>query len=209
MIPGVDIRIVCVPQRMDNVRMNAAALEVPNNRIFVDKKLEGVLVNAHRAWSMPTEEPWVLVMQDDIELCKGFPEIAKRIAATLKDCVVSFFPSEFMHPEKFSYVVRSHYIQTTMASGCALMIPSKLIPDLLEYWKFDAPGDDINVQNWAHDRKIKIITTNPVLIQHLGQESVFNPTRSIGRSPLYNPEPNPDINWENDYYTPSTNILRR
>jgi len=48
---------------------------------------------------------------------------------------------------------------------------------------------DANIQFWARDNKVRIITTIPSIVQHLEGESFFNANRNHGGTVFYDPDP--------------------
>ena len=89
--------------------------------------------------------------------------------------------------------------------GLAVIMKKEYIKPCLESWSNEF-GDDVNITRWANANGIPILTTLPSIIQHIGEESFNDPTRIIGRTEFFNPDPK-DENWDDGFVTSWSNVI--
>lgn len=204
----IDVRIFGVPERMSCILENQKRLNVPDDRIFIDERREGCLATARRAWTAPTDRPYTLVLQDDVELCDDFLAVCERMAAAHPDALFSLFPMCFNHWRKGNIPTVSPYISVRDISGQGILMRTDYAAPCIAAWNPKIKGDDVNIQRWAENNDIQKLTTIPCTMQHIGDVSVFDPSRSLGRSPYYRRDMS-DVDWESTFITPWTNIVHR
>ena len=202
--PDISMRIMGVPSRMENILLTKSRFDVPDNLVFIDEKRIGCVENAKRAWLAENDKPFTMVVQDDVEFCDDFFVYANKIAQHYGNAVISFFPYQFIGPNVIARRPKSPYVLSNCVSGVAVMMPTKYVEDCINYWSPEILGDDTNISRWASDNGIKMITTVPSLVQHLGQISVFSPGRSLGRAYCY--RKNPEADFDNDFLNHWSNI---
>lgn len=204
--PDIDIRIMGVPKRIDHVRYLQKRLGIPYENVFIDEERKGCVWNAKRAWLKETDKKYVMVIQDDIELCNDFPYYLNKIVATHPADVISLYCPYFTYRFKFSKDIcrESPYITSPSLSGQALLMKSELVHDCVNSWGKDARGDDASIQFYFYKKGVEsFLTTVPFIIQHVGDKSVHDPARSMGRSEFYDADPS-WVKWDsgiiNDYH---------
>lgn len=206
----IDIRIFGVPERMDCIRKNQNILSLPDESVIIDWNHDGVIPTSKKAWLKTTDKPFVLVLQDDVELCCGFTSYCERIINIHPNEIISLFPTEFNN--KRISTTRLHggspYVLANCVSGPGIIMKTEYVKPCLDSWSRDVRGDDVNIQLWAKRNGIQIITTIPSLIQHIGEVSVFDQSRSLGSTQFFCDDP-ADVDWESEYVTPWTNLVRR
>lgn len=205
----IDIRIMCVPERLDNVKRINEILKVPEEKIFIDTSHAGVIPNAKKAWLAPTDKDYIMVLNDDLIFCNGFLDICNKIIKAVPNSIISLFPMQFQSRETIRSGGKptiSPYVETDILSGVGIIMPTKYVKPCIESWLPDAICDDTSISLWAKKNNIPIITTLPATIQHIGDRSFFNP----GRPPIMTEffEGNPEANWDNPYVTSWTNLIR-
>lgn len=206
--PDVSIRIFGVPSRMENIETNKKRLHVPDECIFIDEDYDGVIPTAKRAWLHPTDKPYVLVLQDDVELCDNFAKYVNAIIKAQPDAIISLFITQLTTPNSLNRVpTDSPYVRVPYVSGQGIIMPTKYVKECIDSWQPNNPGDDTNITKWANDNDIPVITTIPMILQHIGDESVFDPSRTMGRSVFYSKRPR-GVHWDNPYATSYYNIVR-
>ena len=203
----IDVRIFGVPERQDWIDKNREILELPDENIFMDFEHLGCAPTAKRAWLKKTDKPFVMVLSDDAELCKDFLSYCEKVVKAHPKKIISLFPFQFIRPVPGSRLPKeSPYVLTNKLSGCGIIMKTEYVRPCIDSWPPDAKGDDTNIQAWAERHRIKIITTLPALIQHIGDVSVCDPTRSLGRTPYYYEDPS-YMDWDSKYVTSWTNII--
>ena len=204
----IDIRIFGVPERMPCIEKNKLLLDLPGENIFIDERHDGCLKTARRAWSKQTDRPYTLVLQDDVELCDGFIGICETMIKVHPDVIFSLFPMQFIRRVPGSKIPTvSPYIQTKDLTAQGILMKTEYVAPCLASWDDSIPGDDTNIQRWAEKQGIIFITTIPPVLQHIGDVSVYDPSRSPGRSPFYVQRPI-GVNWECGFVTPWSNLVR-
>lgn len=212
-LDNISVRIFGVPSRMDCIRENQRRLKVPDELIFIDENREGCVPTARRAWSYPTDKEFVLVLQDDVELCDDFASVCKRIVKTHPNKIISLFQIHCMSRVAIRgnmKDMRSPYVsmRADRISGQGIIMRTEWVKPCLESWEPEKiKGDDVNIGLWAKANGITALTTIPSTIQHLGQISVFDKSRSIGMTEFYKKSA-AKADWENSYVTASTNLIR-
>ena len=208
-MPEIDIRIFGVPERIENIRHNQELLNVPEDRVVIDHAHTGCFAAAQRAWSIPTTADHVLVLQDDVVLSNGFAEICRIMAETHPDAIIGLYPGQFPRAEHIKGLpLRSPYIATHDLAGPAVLMPSRYIFPCLITWDSKRRGDDVQIQIWAHDNGIRLLTTIPCIVQHIGEQSVFQPGRNLGGTDFFTEDPS-DIDWRSTYISRWRNIAYR
>lgn len=197
--PKVSIRIFGVPERIENIRENQKRLRISDEFIFIDENHEGCVPTAKKAWSYPTDKEFVLVLQDDVELCDNFMHYVNRIVEAQPDSIISLFSFQFARHTAVTRAPRvSPYVSTNLLTAQGIIMRTEWIEECLASWSDSVRGDDVNIANWANDNNIRILTTIPVIVQHVGDKSVFEPARVLGRSEFYNKKPT-EVDWDNQY----------
>lgn len=202
----IDIRIFAVPERKDNVKVLQKALQIPDGNIIWDNNHEGILPTARKVWSLKTDKPFVMVMNDDAEICKDFIKYAEKTISLHPDHVVSLFPWQFRKRKQVrNRARRSPYILTKEVMGLAVIMKKEYIKPCLDYWTDDL-ADDVNITKWATDNGIPILTTLPSIVQHVGDTSTKGEEFEVIRTEFYDPDPK-DENWDDGYVTAWSNVI--
>jgi len=205
---SISVRIFGVPERMDCIKKNQKILSVSDDHIFIDYDHDGVIPTAKRTWSKETDKEFTMVLQDDIDLCDNFLSYCNRIVRAHPNEIIALFPVQFVRRVPESRLPKkSPYISTNTLSGCGVIMRTEYVSPCLNRWTDDnALGDDTNIQRWARENSVGVLTTIPSLIQHIGDVSVFLPGRVIGRTKYFEKDPK-NVDWDNGYVTPWTNII--
>ena len=193
------MRISGVPERRANIEQNQALLSVPNDRVFFDDQHIGVVSIARQVYLYPASASHILVLQDDVELCNGFLDICSRMIKAHPEKIISLFPYQFQKRIKNMKVLMSPYIQTNVLSGCAVIMPSEYAEPCFDSFPPETEQDDTCIFNWARSRRIKVITTIPSTVQHIGDSSIINPNKPVRRTVYYNE--NPEADWDSRLVT--------
>lgn len=192
------------------MRQTQSILSVPEDRIVIDYNHDGCIPTARRAWEIQASEDHVLVLQDDILLCKDFMSYCTRMISAHPDVILSLFPpNQLCFRKNIKRLPRNTpYIQTKELTAQGIVMPSRFISPCLDSWEDFRRGDDTNILFWARQNNITILTTIPTTMQHIGYDSVFNPGRLVPGSDFYDPDPS-YVDWDNTYYTSWTNVTKR
>jgi len=203
--PTFTMRIMGVEKRIEHINFTKQRFNIPDDQVFLDTEHRGCVENAKRAWLAETDNDHVLVIQDDVEFCDDFIHYANLFVKLFPDDILTFFPFQFFSLPSKGIPKQSPYMLTTCLSGQATMMPTKYIKPCISAWREDIKGDDTNIMEWGKNNGIRFITTIPALTQHLGQVSVYDVGRSIGRSDCY--RKNPVGNFECGYLNHWSNFV--
>lgn len=197
----VDVQIYGVHDREHMITNLLNKLELDKSRVHYDDRPNGGLViyTAKKAWLAPIPDGTThrIALADDNDICENFVSIATLIAETHPNDIISFFPYEFMRRNEQIEGLDTPYFKSHSLFGSAIMMPVKYIEPCFEYIKkqFDdnVPDDD-GIWAWAQKENIRILTTIPAMVQHIGDDSILEPGRSIRRTVYFDPKA--DANWK-------------
>ncbi len=144
----------------------------------------------------PTEAAWVLVLQDDVTLCPGFPDALTSCLSAAGEHPVSLFTSNQALQTRKDYWARMRageawcpLNQREWVNVVALAWPTSLIPKFLAWADGKGFGvtrgraDDAIVGEWARMTRTQVLATVPSLVEHPDWEpSVAQPNRR-GKGP--------------------------
>lgn len=200
LVANFDIHIYGVPLRNATILSTASKLSLPSTHIHYDDRPKGgqPAYTARKAWlsPIPSDITHRIVLQDDVEVCNNFTDIAVQIMNRHPDDMISFFPFNFMEKNTDVENLSTPYFIADTLSACGIMMPVEYIQPCFDYIHStynDECTDDGAIQEWAMKAGVRILTTIPALIQHIGDESIYNPTSPIRRTVYYSP--NPQANW--------------
>ena len=129
----------------------------------------GIIENNRRAWKMyDPKADFHVVIQDDAIPCKNFKEKAEKIL-TDKSMAYNFY---FGNRQKYKYLAelgmkKGHIISRWTSWGVAICLPTKIIPEMLEYTKtLKSRHDDTRIGFFLKQKGIKIYFPMPSLVDH-------------------------------------------
>ena len=205
--PLFETRIFGVTERMENIQTNKKRLGLSDDQIVIDTERVGCKPTARKTWSLPAKKEYVCVLPDDVELCDNFVHYCNLLLKAYGDSVISLFPIYFMKKGSIARVPRNPYVQTKCVSGAGIIMPADWVKPCIEAWRDDIIGDDTNIEIWAVHNDKRIITTIPALVQHIGDISVHDASRSIGRTYYYQKDVS-GSDWNDTYLNLWNNIGR-
>ena len=164
----------CRPEIYERARQ----IGVPDDHVFTDDRPGGgtPLYTAKKAWldRIVPNETHRCVLQDDVLVCNNFMEHLRAMVAHDWNAVWSLFPLEFIDiPERGRERYRSEgiFLKTTYLSGCAIMMPVDYMRSLAYAEEGKVENDDeVAIQNIVYKRRVKLYTTIPATVQHIGDE---------------------------------------
>lgn len=196
----IDFHIYGVKTRRRFVDEVSSALSILDQNIHYDDRQKGgpILYTARKAWfaDIPERVTHRIVFQDDIEVCDNFKGIVTQIEKTHPKDIIGFFPFEFRERIPQIEGQDTPYFLASPLSACGIMMPIEYIQPCFDYISGhfgETVDDDYAIQKWAQYAGIRVLTTIPALIQHIGDESVANKGAGIRRTVYY--QKNPQANW--------------
>ena len=195
-----DVHIYGVHARDSMISAIVAKLNIPSVNVHYDDRSNGggTLYTAKKAWLAPIPEGVThrIALQDDVEVCDHFLDIAEQIVVAHPKSIISLFPFDFMRRFSALEECDTPYFEPCTLSACGIIMPIDYIQPCFNYIKQrynDACDDDYGIRDWARYNGVQILTTIPALIQHLGDDSIANKGSPIRRTVYY--EQNPKANW--------------
>ena len=190
-----DVRIMAHPSRRDNVLTTLNQLGMDESIVSYDDRENGgdSLYTAEKAWKQPIERGIThrLVLQDDVILCNDFLKVISKIINDIPDACISLYNGI---PLDLRSDKGNPYIKVQEVCGCGIILPSKYIEDCWNWINSQpeenhCPCDDEMIRRYCASHSIKIYSTIPLTIQHIGDteyKSLLSVEYSHVRlSPLY------------------------
>ena len=200
MMNKIDIRIFGVHSRESMILATAQKLSLSEDHVHYDDRPNGgsVMYTAKKAWlaEIPDGVTHRVVLSDDVEVCNGFAEICTQMVNAHPDDVITLFPYPFMYRQPGLERLLTPYVLSNTLSGCGIIMPVKYIIPCFEWIDehyINPQEDDYHIQRWAIANSIQMLTTIPAILQHIGDDSIFNPQAPIRRTDYY--EENPIADW--------------
>lgn len=196
----VDVQIYGVHARDDMIAALTAKLSIPLDRVHYDDRPDGGLMiyTAKKAWLAPVPDGVThrVALADDVDVCSDFISICEQIAAAHPEDVISLFPYEFMQYNPDLDVLSTPYLKTISLFGAAIMMPVKHIVPCFEYIKRvynDNCADDDGIMSYAREQNLRVLTTIPATVQHIGDASIITPNARIRRTVYF--DKNAKADW--------------
>jgi len=168
-------------------------------QLVVDNDRDGIWPTARRAW-MAASGTHHMVVQDDVQLCEGFLELATAAIEARPDAAISFFgfagkAIRAARDAGLSWVgIEGH------ATGAAVCLPSAWVGEWLRWCRDhvaeDYRHDDTRLQVWLAATGRTMWFTVPCLAEHLGDKTSISGNRPpLARvAAVYNQQPG-TIDW--------------
>lgn len=201
----IDTKIYGSLKRENLLKSLQKQLNLPRSEIFLDDRPNGgnAYYTAKKAWLAPVEEGIThrLAFPDDMKICNNFYEILYQIVKTHPEKIISLYPPSIYYKKEWAKFLKTPYIYPISLAGCGVVMPIEYIEPMFKWIdktyadKIDTIADDTAMENWAKKEGIKVISTVPSLVQHMGDVSLEDPSRPIRRTPFF--EENPKADWSN------------
>lgn len=205
--PIFDIKVYGVEKRMPFIKNTVDKLCLTNDDVFLDDRPNGgnVFYTAKKALLAKPQFGIThrIVLQDDIEVCNNFKQIASEIIKTHPDKIIALLPHDFyldmvIDKNKEMASITPYIANDKYVTGCGFILPYQYIQQYLlyaeNYCNRNYMCEDQAWFAWAKKNNITILNTAPAIIQHIGDESIlFQGKTPIGRTKFY--EEYPQANW--------------
>ena len=199
----VDIKIVASRQRQEMAENLRDTLELTDQDIFYDESSEtgNPYLPVKQTWLLPHEEGAThrVVLNDDVQVCNGFKQIIEQMTQSHPDCAFSLFTMAFDGDcyNDFISGLDSPYIRHDWSMwGCAILLPIGIVEECFNY--IDAVfGEDAleshGILSYLKQKQIPVLSTIPVTVQHIGDDSLYDPSLPVRRTARF--EENPTADW--------------
>lgn len=199
----VDIKIVASRQRQEMAETLRDTLELTDQDIFYDESTEtgNPYLPVKQTWLLPHAEGVThrVVLNDDVQVCTGFKQIIEQMAQSHPDCAFSLFTTAFDGDSYNDFIsgLESPYIRHDWSMwGCAILLPIGIVEDCFNYidtvFRQDV-YDSHGILSFLKQRQIPILSTIPVTVQHIGDDSLYDPSLPVRRTTRF--EENPTADW--------------
>ena len=199
----VDIKIVASRQRQEMAENLRDTLELTDQDVFYDESSEtgNPYLPVKQTWLLPHEEGAThrVVLNDDVQVCNGFKQIIEQMAQSHPDCAFSLFTMAFDGDcyNDFISGLDSPYIRHDWSMwGCAILLPIGIVEECFSYIDTVFGNDALEsfgILSFLRHKQIPVLSTIPVTIQHIGDESLFDPNLPVRRTTRF--EENPTADW--------------
>ena len=151
-------------------------------RVYTDVHKHGTWTTTRRCLAgMPSWATHVIVLDDDLLLCKDFLGGAVRAASQRPECVVSFWAKNPHVDKKASSGDR--WVSVDYVQGPAVCFPRAVAEGLLIYAGHVEQGaDDAHVTDYCKKHGVARWTTMPSLVEHLCPNDSLVQNRKADRS---------------------------
>lgn len=194
------------PSRIEMVHALQHTLDVSDDDVYLDDRPERgwCLYTAKKAWLSPMEdgETHRLAIPEDIEVCNNFKPIVERIVKAHPKAIISLFPYDYdcYTPAEF-FDEGTPYIDSYVFSCCGTIMPVEYIKPCFEWIEKtfkDQIEDDIAIQRWGNINGVRLITTIPSTVQHIGDNSIVTPNAPIRRTQYFKKNMPDNIDWDTE-----------
>ena len=199
----VDIKIVASHQRQEMAENLRDTLGLTNQDIFYDESTEAgnPYLPVKQTWLLPHEDGVThrVVLNDDVQVCSGFKQIIEQMAQSHPDCAFSLFTTAFDGESYNNFIIglESPYIHHVWSMwGCAILLPIGIVEECFSYIDTVFGNDALEsfgILSFLRHKQIPVLSTIPVTIQHVGDESLFDPNLPVRRTTRF--EENPTADW--------------
>ncbi|MFR7638468.1 MAG: hypothetical protein ACLUYS_02255 [Allobaculum sp.] len=199
----VDIKIVASRQREEMAENLRDTLELTDQDIFYDESTEtgNPYLPVKQTWLLPHEEGVThrVVLNDDVQVCNGFKQIIEQMTQSHPDCAFSLFTMAFDGDcyDDFISGLDSPYIRHDWSMwGCAILLPIGIVEECFNYIEAvfgEGVLESHGILSFLKHKQIPVLSTIPITVQHIGDDSLYDPSLPVRRSSRF--EENPTADW--------------
>lgn len=199
----VDIKIVASRQRQEMAENLRDTLGLTDQDIFYDDLAEtgNPYLAVKQTWLFSHEEGVThrVVLNDDVQVCNGFKQIIEQMAQSHPDCAFSLFTMAFDSEVYNDFIngLESPYIQHDWSMwGCAILLPIGIVEECFNYIDTvfgEETLESHGILSFLRYKQIPVLSTIPVTIQHIGDDSLHDSSLHIRRTTRF--EENPTADW--------------
>lgn len=198
----IGIRVTAVEARRSMAEHLQEKLNLPDSHIIYDDRPGGgnAMYTVKKAWRDPLEEGEThrVVLNEDVEVCNGFRSICEQIAIAQPDCCMVLFTTALNGHSYDAFIrdLKTPYVDHGVGLfGCAIMLPVKYIEECFSWIESNCDPDiwdNAGILSWLRHKGLPIRTTMPLLVQHIGDDSLVDPSLPVRRSERFAMDPKAD-----------------
>ncbi len=199
----VDFKIIASRKRQEMAESLRDVLGLTDDDIIYDDRPDGgnPLVPTREAWLKPHETGVThrVVLNEDVQVCENFKNICDQMAHSHPDCAFSLFTMELDGEIHDDFIGRldTPYVRHDWALwGCAILMPLAMVDECFNYIaiNFDENvHESYGIFSFLKHKGIPILATIPVTVQHIGDDSLFDPGLPVRRTTRF--EEHPQADW--------------
>ena len=170
-----DIRIMASPKREERAKALARKLGLPPDAITWDDRPGGgdAMYTARKTWLHPMAEGAThrLVLQDDVIVCDGLPEILPEIIESHPRDVLTLITLDWRPRLLAENRDDSPYFPILELPGCAILMPAVCIAPCMAWCESDPYPelrlfDDRMISAWCREQGQRMVAVLPNLVDH-------------------------------------------
>lgn len=203
---SVTIKIVTCPQRAEMAETLKTALGLSNTDVICDDREGGgnPYYVYRKAFLTPKEpgETHRLVLNEDVEVCGNFKAIIEQITKAHPECAFSLFTPKLNsgYYDDFINNLKTPYLDYSGDMwGCAVLLPSDLIQECFAWIDANADPetvhDSLGTRDFLRYKGVQTLTTVPMLVQHIGDVSLYDPGLPIRKTTRFVDYPEDLADW--------------
>lgn len=175
----VDIHVTAHPKRL--AMAEALVAQLPGATLWLDPYGIGPWANIRRAWAAPASgATHRIVLEEDVELCPDFVEVAAKAIAARPTEILDFFAIRPGMDEARAAGV--HWISYgARAWGPAMAMPVALAHEMVAWadgaFRPEMQHGDARILLFAAHRGMRIFATAPSLVQHRADAPLIDETK--------------------------------
>ena len=199
----VDIKIVASRQRQEMAENLRDTLELTDQDVFYDESSEtgNPYLSVKQTWLLPHADGVThrVVLNDDVQVCSGFKQIIEQMAQSHPDCAFSLFTMAFDGESYNDFIsgLESPYIHHDWSMwGCAILLPINIVEECFSYIDSvfgENALESHGILSYLNHKRIPILSTIPVTVQHIGDDSLFDSSLPVRRTVRF--DENPTADW--------------
>lgn len=202
----VDFKIIASRSRQEMAENLRDVLELTDDDIVYDDRPDGgnPYAPTKAAWLLPHEDGVThrVILNEDVQVCSNFRTIVEQMAQSHPDCAFSLFTMDLDSDDYSEFIegLTTPYIQSDWTMwGCAILMPLAVVEECFNY--IDTVFDEnvhesYGIYSYLCHKDISILSTIPVTVQHIGDDSLYDPSLPVRRTCRF--EENPDVDWSNE-----------
>lgn len=199
----VDFKIIASRERQAMAETLRDALGLTDADIVYDDRPGGgnPYIPTRQAWLLPHADGVThrVVLNEDVEICTRFREICEQMAAAHPEAAFSLFTMKYdddYYSEFISSLTTPYVAHDRTLWGAGILMPLNIVQECFRYCDLVFDPETVHesyaILSYLMRKGVQILTTIPETIQHIGDDSLYDPDLPIRRTIRYEKEPAAD-----------------